>query len=66
MNYGDNYENSQNSSVFFQNHISNLVNDLIEKSNIRDSKILEIGCGDGYFLKQLVQDDSWNKCRYWL
>lgn len=60
MNYGDNYENSQNSSVFFQNHISNLVNDLIEKSNIRDSRILEIGCGDGYFLKQLVQDDSWN------
>ena len=60
MNYGDNYENSQNSSVFFQNHISNLVNDLIKKSNIRDSRILEIGCGDGYFLKQLVQDNSWN------
>ena len=38
----------------------NLVNDLIKKSNIRDSRILEIGCGDGYFLKQLVQDNSWN------
>ena len=59
MNYGSNYENSQNSSVFFQNHISNLINDLIVKSQIRNSKILEIGCGNGYFLKQLVKNDSW-------
>jgi len=59
VNYGDNYKNSQNSSTYFKNYISNLVDELIKKYNIRDSKILEIGCGDGYFLKQLVQNDSW-------
>lgn len=59
MNYGDGYENSQNSSVFFKNYISNLVEKLIKKYHIRNSKILEIGCGNGYFLKKLVQENSW-------
>jgi len=59
MNYGKGYENSQNSSVFFKKHISNLVDELIKKHHIRNSKILEVGSGNGYFLKNLVKNNSW-------
>lgn len=60
MDYGNSYENAQNSSLFFNKHVSSLIDKLINKHQIQNSKILEIGCGNGYFLKKLTSNDSWN------
>ncbi len=58
LDYSINYKNSQIHSSFFNNYISNLVNHLQKK--IKNSNILEIGCGDGYFLKKLVNKKNNN------
>jgi len=59
LSYGKDYDNAQNYSTYFTKHITNLVNDLILKKNVKNSNILEIGCGNGYFLNQLVKNKEW-------
>ena len=54
LNYGKNYDNTQDVSPFFDSYISKLAIDLIEKEKIKNSIIVEIGCGKGIFLKKLV------------
>lgn len=55
----------QENTTFFTNdiqkqYIQNLTKNLVNKYNIKNKKILEIGSGDGYFLRNLAKYD--NKC----
>lgn len=53
MDYTEEYENSLHFSPKFNEYAHALANRLIEKYDIRDKNIVEIGCGKGDFLTML-------------
>jgi SAM-dependent methyltransferase len=57
LEYGLNYDNNQIYSNFFQKYVDDLVSHLLIEKNIRNSKIVEVGCGKGYFLRKIVEGD---------
>lgn len=54
VKYGEEYENSLFFSPFFQAEIQALADELIERYRLHGKRIVEIGCGQGDFLKLLV------------
>lgn len=55
MEYGGEYENSLHFSPHFQDYSRSLAAYLVERFELRHRRILEIGCGKGEFLAQLVE-----------
>ncbi|MGR3174502.1 MAG: class I SAM-dependent methyltransferase [Candidatus Scalindua sp.] len=55
MDYGIQYQNEQNYSGYFQNYLNNLKN-MFKRHHFDKKKIVEIGCGKGYFLNLLKED----------
>jgi len=55
MCYDDQYQNEQAFSSFFQEHIKKIIKIFLNR-NFLDKKIIEIGCGKGYFLEQLIEN----------
>lgn len=61
MSYGAGYENDQTHSPAFSAYVDKLADGLLNESGVRDSRIVEVGCGKGAFLKALVTSpDSGN------
>ena len=56
--YGSNYDNAQFFSQVFEKYLSRLAIYLIEELGVRNCRVIEIGCGDGYFLKKLVEQGN--------
>ncbi len=56
--YGPGYENNQAVSQVFAAHIKNLVDDLIHSCNVRRRRVVDLGCGNGSFLRELLRDES--------
>lgn len=54
VSYDSQYENEQAYSTVFQNHLSNVI-DLFIKKSLLHKRMIEIGCGKGYFLEKLIQ-----------
>ena len=54
LQYGEGYENDQSASPTFDAHVEELVRILVEEKGIRDANIVEVGCGNGNFLRRLV------------
>lgn len=52
MVYDANYQNEQNHSLYFQEYLKGVVRK-IYSFGVTDKKIIEIGCGKGYFLELL-------------
>lgn len=55
VKYSEEYENSLHFSPFFQDYAQNLAARLIERHNLREKDIIEIGCGKGEFLMLLSE-----------
>ena len=55
MNYDDQYQNEQSHSFYFQSFLDEII-ELFLVKNFREKKIVEIGCGKGYFLKKLQKN----------
>jgi hypothetical protein len=55
LDYGCNYDNSQNHSEAFTAYLDGLVRHLVEERGVRDCRIVEVGCGKGAFLRKLVE-----------
>jgi SAM-dependent methyltransferase len=53
--YGEQYDNSLHYSSQFNAYAQRLAQRLIDKYNVRDSTVLEIGCGKGEFLAMLCR-----------
>ena len=53
MAYDVEYENALHHSPRFQSFASGLAQSLVDRYNVRDKDLVEIGCGDGYFLRLL-------------
>jgi SAM-dependent methyltransferase len=60
--YNQAYDNCQIHSNYFSNYVNGLVHRLLEKYKIRNSRIIEIGCGQGEFLKKLVANSENGNC----
>jgi hypothetical protein len=54
LEYGPLYDASQDSSSVFAIHRAELVRHLVESRGIRGRRVVELGCGKGTFLRQLV------------
>ena len=60
IEYDEHYDNNQICSPFFESYVDDLVQHVVEKRGARGSRIVEIGCGKGYFLRKLVEADPEN------
>jgi SAM-dependent methyltransferase len=53
--YGEAYDNTQHCSSAFDQYLDKQVQELVEKEGVRDRHIVEVGCGNGRFLRKLVE-----------
>lgn len=53
IKYSDSYENSLHYSSVFQKYAEDLAKNLVKRYNLFNKNIIEIGCGQGEFLKLL-------------
>ncbi len=60
LDYTPEYENSLHFSNKFQDYASSLANTIVEKYNIQNKSVIDVGCGQGDFLK-MVCDVGNNK-----
>ena len=54
LDYGPRYENAQTFSLHFSSHVSGLVHSLVQERGVRNGRVLEVGCGNGKFLFDLL------------
>ncbi len=52
--YGEDYDNTQSCSAYFDAYLDGLVKNLVERQGVCNSTIVEVGCGKGQFLRKLV------------
>lgn len=52
--YGQQYDNTQTYSATFQDHVGQLVDRLARLPSVRRGTVVEVGCGKGGFLRQLL------------
>jgi SAM-dependent methyltransferase len=52
--YGEDYENTQACSPSFNEYLDGLVSRMIVEQNVRGCHVVEVGCGNGLFLRKLV------------
>ena len=64
LKYGENYDNAQNHSPYFESYLNELAQYLIQDRQVQNSQILEVGCGQGHFLRKLVELESANNYGY--
>jgi SAM-dependent methyltransferase len=64
LSYGSDYDNNQNCSAAFTSHLDSLVSSLVIEKNVRNSTIVEVGCGQGEFIKKLVEPINWGNRGY--
>ena len=53
--YGEDYDNTQSCSAYFDAYLDGLIQDLVERQGVCNSTIVEVGCGKGQFLRKLVR-----------
>ncbi len=53
MSYDNHYENEQAHSDYFQHYLANIIS-LFKSKSFLSKKIIEIGCGKGFFLEKLI------------
>jgi 2-polyprenyl-3-methyl-5-hydroxy-6-metoxy-1,4-benzoquinol methylase len=61
LSYGAAYDNTQSCSPVFGAYLQELAKYLVEQRGLRRSRIVEIGCGKGGFLRELVAADPGNE-----
>lgn len=52
--YGEDYDNTQSCSAYFDAYLDGLVKDMVERQGVNHCTIVEVGCGKGKFLRKLV------------
>ncbi len=56
--YNEDYNNVQTHSPLFHDYVHDLVRYIVDDCKIKNKNILEIGCGKGYFLKELCKNGN--------
>ena len=55
LSYGQDYDNTQSHSAYFDAYLNELVTQMVEVHGVRNVNVVEVGCGKGHFLRKLVQ-----------
>lgn len=55
VQYNEIYDNTQTCSPKFQKYIDGIINKLIDRYELQNKTIVEVGCGKGLFLKQITE-----------
>jgi SAM-dependent methyltransferase len=55
LSYGEDYDNTQTCSPLFNKYIDGLVGHLVFEKGIQNCRIVEVGCGKGLFLRNLIE-----------
>jgi len=58
LDYGSHYENSQLCSGSFQRYVDTLIEKITVENAGRERRIVEVGCGNGRFLRRLIEHDA--------
>ncbi len=58
LDYGAAYDNTQSCSPAFDRYLDETVRHLIHERDVQGSRIVEVGCGKGTFLRKLVADPT--------
>jgi hypothetical protein len=58
LSYDAAYDNTQTCSPAFDHYLTDLVRHLIEENKVRNSRIVEVGCGKGVFLRMLIEAEG--------
>jgi SAM-dependent methyltransferase len=53
LQYSPEYENSLHCSGMFQSYADDLVKHLVQRYDLREKRVMEVGCGQGDFLRSL-------------
>ncbi|OHB73251.1 MAG: hypothetical protein A2Z25_19435 [Planctomycetes bacterium RBG_16_55_9] len=64
MAYSADYDNTQTCSPCFASYVDKLVAHLLSEARLRNKRIIEVGCGKGYFLQKLVEDERTGNTGY--
>ncbi len=64
LSYGARYDNNQSYSRSFREYLSRLVRYLVLEKEVQNCCIVEIGCGNGSFLRALVAYEGANNIGY--
>ena len=62
LSYSGAYDNNQAHSSSFQAYLDGLVEYLVDDAGVRGREIVDVGCGNGDFLRRLVRDPSLDNC----
>ncbi|MHA6963339.1 class I SAM-dependent methyltransferase [Zobellella denitrificans] len=54
LDYGQDYDNTQTHSAYFDDYLNDLVEHLVQDRGVRQHTIVEVGCGKGGFLTKLL------------
>lgn len=54
LDYSESYDNTQSHSPTFDGYLRDLVRRMVSEKGVRDCRIVEVGCGKGSFLRELV------------
>ncbi len=60
LSYGAAYDNTQTCSRCFKDYIEGMVRYLVYEKVVRNCRIVEVGCGKGYFLRRLIEEGEGN------
>ena len=58
LSYGRHYDNTQECSAFFRNYLNRRADYLLTEQHVTNCRIMEIGCGNGTFLRRLVEPEE--------
>jgi len=58
LGYGVSYDNTQTHSPCFSNYIDGLARRLLFERGVQNCRIVEVGCGNGTFLRKLIEADN--------
>lgn len=53
--YGEQYDNNQTCSGEFSSYMAGHIRRIAEASTVRDTTVVEVGCGNGRFLERLIE-----------
>lgn len=60
LNYGGAYDNTQTCSPTFGAHAEQMAQRLVYRHGLRGKRLVEVGCGQGQFLRRLLELDDGN------
>lgn len=58
LSYGSTYDNSQIHSSCYKEYLDELSNFLVYELGIQNRRLIEVGCGNGYFLRKLISREG--------